>query len=89
MWYSMIGCLLTIALGLIISAIVNAVQKHRVLKINSSKTTNNIVMHPETNLPTENNPTPFGANTTDVEDVQPVSTEAGGHINHAIRLDDE
>ncbi|XP_075160532.1 sodium-coupled monocarboxylate transporter 1 [Haematobia irritans] len=88
MWYSMIGCLLTLALGIIISAIVNAVQKHRVLKINSSKTTNNMKMHQDTNIPKPNN----FKNTTHSPDMMVVSSmEAsdGGHVNHAINLGDE
>ncbi|XP_013106181.1 sodium-coupled monocarboxylate transporter 1 [Stomoxys calcitrans] len=88
MWYSMLGCLLTLALGIIISAIVNAVQKHRVLKINSSKTTNNISMNTETNLPKENINNSSAMHTPELM-VVPTEAAGGGHVNHAIRLDDE
>ncbi|XP_073836980.1 sodium-coupled monocarboxylate transporter 1 [Musca autumnalis] len=83
MWYSMIGCLLTLALGLIISSIVNCVQKHRVLKINSAKTSNAMKMDTEANTPKENNT--ISTTLATAEQIQ----EACGHVNHAIRLDDE
>ncbi|XP_067646548.1 sodium-coupled monocarboxylate transporter 1 [Eurosta solidaginis] len=78
MWYSMIGTLLTIFLGLIISFIVSAVQRHNVLKINSVQEEK-----PETRPQ-------FNTEINVISASEPASMEKKeGHINHAIRLDDE
>lgn len=82
----MIGCLLTMLLGLIISVIINTVQRRRVFKINSVQKANNIHLNTEPTLRTtdKNN-----ANAAPSITVDPKTTEEGGHVNHAIRLDDE
>lgn len=88
MWYSMIGCLLTLFLGLIISAIINSVQKRRVFKINSAKTANsiNINVMIETN---NSNNRKISSTSTATPAVDLNTPEENGHVNHAIRLDDE
>ncbi|TMW52558.1 hypothetical protein DOY81_002383 [Sarcophaga bullata] len=88
MWYSMIGCLLTLFLGLVISAIINSVQKRRVFKINSAKTANsiNINVMIETNNP---NNRKVSSTSTVTPAVDLKAPEENGHVNHAIRLDDE
>lgn len=88
MWYSMIGCLLTMLLGLVISAVINVRQKRRVFKINSVKPTNpiNINMMSETNTP---NSRKISSTSTATPVVDLKTLEENGHVNHAIRLDDE
>lgn len=84
----MIGCLLTLFFGLIISVIINAVQKHRVLKINSSKASNNMDMNTDSNLSKERKISSTISTTT--VDLKPTAAIVDhGHVNHAIRLDDE
>lgn len=85
MWYSMIGCLLTLFFGLTISIIINYMQKRRVLKITSLQSSNNLNMKTETK--TKSN----GLSAVEVGAISVVlkANEQGGHINHAIRLDDE
>ncbi|XP_065360632.1 putative sodium-dependent multivitamin transporter [Calliphora vicina] len=85
MWYSMIGCLLTMFLGLIISAIINTLQRRRVFKITSVQNSNNMNMNSESNMKPNNKITTTAAAIT--VDAKP--SEEGCHVNHAIRLDDE
>uniref|UniRef100_A0A1A9ZMT8 Sodium-coupled monocarboxylate transporter 1 n=1 Tax=Glossina pallidipes TaxID=7398 RepID=A0A1A9ZMT8_GLOPL len=89
MWYSMLGCLLTLVLGLLISCVINFTQKRRILKLDSSKTIFN------SNIPNDMNgngkisvstitvPIPLKSPTV-------ITSETNCcHINHAVRLDDE
>lgn len=77
MWYSMIGCLLTIALGLIISVIFNFIQKRNVLKISTSQTATleDSTWHPElkTEFPSDVKVTP----------IVPSTIDKLGHVNLA------
>ena len=84
----MIGCLLTLFLGLVISAIINSVQKRRVFKINSAKAANsiNINVMIETN---NSNNRKISSTSTVTPAVDLKTSEENGHVNHAIRLDDE
>ncbi|XP_023301117.2 putative sodium-dependent multivitamin transporter [Lucilia cuprina] len=85
MWYSMIGCLLTMFLGLIISVIINIVQRRRVFKITSVQNANNINLNTDTNMKVNDIIAPTIAAIS--VDIKP--SEDCGHVNHAIRLDDE
>ncbi|XP_011199674.2 sodium-coupled monocarboxylate transporter 1 [Bactrocera dorsalis] len=82
MWYSMIGTLLTIFLGLLISLIVAAVQRHNVLKISSTRE-EHVCSKPET-------PPQFSTEIKVIAKSEPTAVEKPeGHVNLAIRLDDE
>lgn len=82
MWYSMIGCLLTIFLGFVISIIVSAVQRHNVLKISAAREENE---YNKSELQPQ-----FNTEIKVIASTEPPLTEKPlGHVNHAIRLDDE
>lgn len=74
----MIGCLLTVFLGWLISLIVEVLQRRSVLKING-KGIDNPAISEEVDV---------GSVTCgSVKAIE--TTSAEGHINHAIRIDDE
>ncbi|XP_034104690.1 sodium-coupled monocarboxylate transporter 1 [Drosophila albomicans] len=81
MWFSMIGCLLTVFLGWLISLIIDALQRRSVLKITGKGIDNPAIsediFQKETSV-------------TFSTVVKPTETTSGeGHINLAIHLDDE
>uniref|UniRef100_A0A1A9W4N0 Sodium-coupled monocarboxylate transporter 1 n=1 Tax=Glossina brevipalpis TaxID=37001 RepID=A0A1A9W4N0_9MUSC len=90
MWYSMLGCLLTLVLGLSISCVINFIQKRRILKLDSSKTifspniSNDINGNGKISISTITLPIPLKSPTTDITNETNCC-----HINHAARLDDE
>ncbi|XP_068142014.1 LOW QUALITY PROTEIN: sodium-coupled monocarboxylate transporter 1 [Drosophila tropicalis] len=81
MWYSMIGCLLTVFLGWLISLIIDFIQRRNVLKITSAKGIDNPAISQE--IFKGEAPVQFTSN------LPKESTNAEGHVNHAIRIDDE
>ncbi|XP_037939154.1 sodium-coupled monocarboxylate transporter 1-like [Teleopsis dalmanni] len=82
MWYSMIGTLLTVFLGLLISVIINTIQKYKILKINAANNNNNVVdavWKPQ--YPSDVD--------LKIPNALYSSCDKLGHTNHAIRMDDE
>lgn len=78
----MIGCLLTVFLGWLISLIVEAVQRRSVWMITGKGMDNPAIS--EEVLQGEN------VASITCSSVKPIeTTSAEGHINHAIRIDDE
>lgn len=81
MWFAMIGCLLTVFLGWIISLIIEALQRHSVLKI-TGKGIDNPAISEEVLRGEDESSVPCS--------VKPIeTTSADGHINLAIHIDDE
>ncbi|XP_030385134.1 sodium-coupled monocarboxylate transporter 1 [Scaptodrosophila lebanonensis] len=91
MWYSMIGCLLTVFLGWLISLIIDAIQRRNVLKI-TGKGIDNLAVSPDvfkSESPVLSTPAQPVTLAHQSEPVENSSTEAKGHLNLAIRIDDE
>ncbi|XP_016996435.2 sodium-coupled monocarboxylate transporter 1 [Drosophila takahashii] len=85
MWYSMIGCLLTVFLGWLISLIIDFVQRRNVLKI-----TGKGIDNPAVSEEIFKSDSQVQYTTTTVIPTDPrETTSAEGHVNHAIRIDDE
>ncbi|KAH8278221.1 hypothetical protein KR044_002558 [Drosophila immigrans] len=80
MWFSMIGCLLTVFLGWLISFIIDALQRRSVLRITGKGIDNPAISD---DIFKKETPVTFIA----VKPTEMASDE--GHINLAIRLDDE
>lgn len=80
MWFSMLGCLLTVFLGWLISVIIDAVQRRNVLRLTAKGIDNPAVSEDVFKC---DEPVIF----TTMKPIEPSSGE--GHINLAIRLDDE
>lgn len=78
----MIGCLLTVFLGWLISLIVEVLQRRSVLKING-KGVDNPAISEEVMRGEDVGSVTCGS----VKAIE--TTSAEGHINHAIRIDDE
>ncbi|XP_017060123.1 sodium-coupled monocarboxylate transporter 1 [Drosophila ficusphila] len=91
MWYSMIGCLLTVFLGLIISLIIDFVQRRNVLKITGKGIDNPAVSEEIFKSDSQVQYTnTSNVTTTTSMDPHPRETPSDeGHVNHAIRIDDE
>jgi len=85
MWYSMIGCLLTVFLGWVISLIIDFVQRRNVLKI-TGKGIDNPAASEE--IFKSDSQVQYTTTTTVMPDPRE-TTSAEGHVNHAIRIDDE
>ncbi|ALC43380.1 CG5687 [Drosophila busckii] len=82
MWFSMIGCLLTVFLGWLFSLIIEMIERRSVLRI-TSKGIDNPALSEEV---CKAEPTTVQLSTT----VKPLDTSGDeGHVNLAIRLDDE
>ncbi|KAL7731459.1 hypothetical protein ACLKA6_017277 [Drosophila palustris] len=82
MWFSMIGCLLTVFLGWLISLIIDALQRRSVLKITGKATG---IDNPAISQEVFKSESPVMFTT-----MKPLeATSAEGHINLAIRIDDE
>lgn len=80
MWFSMVGCLLTVFLGWLISVIIDALQRRSVLKITAKGIDN-----PAVTEEVFKSDSPVLCTT-----MKPVELTSGeGHVNLAIRLDDE
>ncbi|XP_034480541.1 sodium-coupled monocarboxylate transporter 1 [Drosophila innubila] len=80
MWFSMIGCLLTVFLGWLISLIIDALQRRSVLKI-----TGKGIDNPAISDEVFKSDSPVMCTT-----LKPIeATSVEGHINLAIRIDDE
>ncbi|KAH8366179.1 hypothetical protein KR093_009954 [Drosophila rubida] len=80
MWFSMIGCLLTVFLGWLISLIIDALQRRSVLRITGKGIDNPAISE---DIFKKETPVEF----TTVKPTESTSNE--GHVNLAIRLDDE
>ncbi|TDG52671.1 hypothetical protein AWZ03_000904 [Drosophila navojoa] len=80
MWFSMVGCLLTVFLGWLISVIIDAVQRRSVLRLTAKGIDNPAISEDVFKC---DEPVIF----TTMKPIEPTSGE--GHINLAIRLDDE
>lgn len=80
MWFSMVGCLLTVFLGWLISVIIDAVQRRSVRKLTARGIDNPAVTDDVFKC---DDPVIF----TTVKCIEPTNGE--GHVNLAIRLDDE
>ncbi|KAH8378913.1 hypothetical protein KR009_002053 [Drosophila setifemur] len=92
MWYSMIGCLLTVFLGLLISLVVNYIQRRNVLKITGKGIDNQAVSEEvfKSDSQVQYTISSNMTTTTTMADVDPKEgTRNEGHVNHAIRIDDE
>ncbi|XP_017127714.1 sodium-coupled monocarboxylate transporter 1 [Drosophila elegans] len=91
MWYSMIGCLLTVFLGWLISLIIDFVQRRNVLKITGKGIDNPAVSEEIFKSDSQVQYTTTSCvTTTTAVDPDPRETSSGeGHVNHAIRIDDE
>ncbi|XP_001353570.2 sodium-coupled monocarboxylate transporter 1 [Drosophila pseudoobscura] len=95
MWYSMIGCLLTVFLGWFISLIIDFKQRRNVLKITGKGIDNegvsDEVFKSDSQVQYTTNSTI--TTTTAVDPPLPPTTKETtsdeGHVNHAIRIDDE
>ncbi|XP_016966687.1 sodium-coupled monocarboxylate transporter 1 [Drosophila biarmipes] len=85
MWYSMIGCLLTVFLGWLISLIIDFVQRRNVLRI-TGKGIDNPAAAEE--IFKSDSQVQYTTTTTVMPDPRE-TTSAEGHVNHAIRIDDE
>lgn len=81
MWFAMIGCLLTVFLGWIISLIIEALQRHSVLKI-TGKGIDNPAISEEVLRGEDESSVPCSGKPIE-------TTSADGHINLAIHIDDE
>jgi len=80
MWFSMIGCLLTVFLGWLISLIIDALQRRSVLKI-----TGKGIDNPAISDEVFKSDSPVMCTT-----LKPIeATSVEGHINLAIHIDDE
>ncbi|XP_017080391.1 sodium-coupled monocarboxylate transporter 1 [Drosophila eugracilis] len=91
MWYSMIGCLLTVFLGWLISLVIDFVQRRNVLKITSKGIDNPAVSEEifKSDSQVQYTTTSTVTTTTAVTPDPLESTSDEGHVNHAIRIDDE
>ncbi|XP_034657136.1 sodium-coupled monocarboxylate transporter 1 [Drosophila subobscura] len=103
MWYSMIGCLLTVFLGWLFSLIIDFNQRRNVLKITGKGGIDNEAVSEEvfksddSQVQYTTNSTITTTTTTSTAAVDPIPATtttketAGiqGHVNHAIRIDDE
>lgn len=84
MWYSMIGCLLTVFLGWFISLIIDFIQRRNVLKITGKDIDNPAVSE---EIFKSNSQVQY-TTTTVIGDPRELTSDEG-HVNHAIRIDDE
>ncbi|XP_043648291.1 sodium-coupled monocarboxylate transporter 1 [Drosophila teissieri] len=84
MWYSMIGCLLTVFLGWFISLVIDFIQRRNVLKI-TGKGIDNPAASEE--IFKSDSQVQYTTTTVIADLRQPTRDE--GHVNHAIRMDDE
>uniref|UniRef100_A0A6P4DWM1 Sodium-coupled monocarboxylate transporter 1 n=1 Tax=Drosophila rhopaloa TaxID=1041015 RepID=A0A6P4DWM1_DRORH len=91
MWFSMIGCLLTVFLGWLISLIIDFVQRRNVLKITGKGIDNPAVSEEifKSDSQVQYTTTSSGTTTTAVDTDPRETSSAEGHVNHAIRIDDE
>ncbi|SPP84877.1 sodium-coupled monocarboxylate transporter 1 [Drosophila guanche] len=103
MWYSMIGCLLTVFLGWFFSLIIDFNQRRNVLKITGKGGIDNegvseeVFKSDDSQVQYTTNSTITTTTTTSTAAVDPIPATtttketAGiqGHVNHAIRIDDE
>ncbi|KAH8305612.1 hypothetical protein KR059_003732 [Drosophila kikkawai] len=90
MWYSMIGCLLTVFLGWLISLIIDFIQRRNVLKITGTKGIDNPAVSEEVFKSDPQVQYTTCSTVTTITAVDNKETTSGeGHVNHAIRIDDE
>ncbi|KAH8250958.1 hypothetical protein KR026_000293 [Drosophila bipectinata] len=91
MWYSMIGCLLTVFLGWLISLVIDFIQRRNVLKITGKGIDNPAVSEEVFKSDSQVQYTTsisVATESTTVMDPKDTKTDTG-HVNHAIRIDDE
>lgn len=91
MWYSMIGCLLTVFLGWLISLAIDFIQRRNVLKITGKGIDNPAISEEVFKSDSQVQYTTsisVSTVTTSVMDTKEPTSDTG-HVNHAIRIDDE